>query len=250
MSALSPSIAFISDIHGNIDALAAVLKDIQRVGVKRIVCLGDIVGYGGAPAECVRAVRSNCQHTVMGNHETMTVFEDIAYLKQMSRQIMRPIELARKVVSTRDLNWMRELPLTVEFDGITIVHASLHQPGAFPYVFSLEDAKRYFEAQKTSVSFHGHSHVPAVWEEHADEICVYKPTVSKARLPKENRYAINVGSVGQPRDGDPRASYVIYDPDKRDVTFCRVTYDIDSARQRIMLTSIAEQNGDRLKVGV
>lgn len=250
MSASSPRVAIISDIHGNIDALAEVLKDIQKAQVKHIICLGDIVGYGGAPADCVRAVRSHCQEVVMGNHEAMTVFEDISYLKTMPRQIMRPIELARKVVNTRDLNWMRNLPLTAEINGIAVTHASLYRPSSFPYVFSMADARRHFDAQTTSVSFHGHSHVPVVWEENEDEISVYKPTASKARLPKENRYSINVGSVGQPRDGDPRASYVIYDVEKRDVTFCRVPYDIDSARQRIMLTSISEQNAERLKTGV
>ncbi|PTX92949.1 metallophosphoesterase [Spartobacteria bacterium LR76] len=244
-----PRVAFISDIHGNIDALDAVLADIRDHGVQAVVCLGDIVGYGGAPAECVRKIGDLCPVVVMGNHEAMTVFDDIVYLEEMPSSIRRPIELARTSLTNEELSWLRELPLVSKIGCFTAVHSSLHHPGEFPYVFRTEDARRNFKAQTTPVSFHGHSHVPIIWEERGPVVKAHKPALSNVRLSQQHRYTINVGSVGQPRDGDPRASYVIYERENRDVTFRRIPYDIESARRRIFSTRISGRNADRLSIG-
>ncbi len=249
MTACCPRTAVISDIHGNIDALTEVLKDIRKLGVKYIVCLGDIVGYGGAPEECVKAIVDNCEATVMGNHEAMTIFDDIVYLEEMPSRIKRPIEVARDALSREEMIWLQELPLIAESDVISIVHSSFSNPSEFPYVFQPEEAKRLLDAQHSDVSFHGHSHVPLIWEDRGTGLRSYRPQLASVRLAKERRYSINPGSVGQPRDGDPRASYVIYDGNTRDVTFRRVPYDIEAACRRIEAAKIPLKNAERLRRG-
>ncbi len=239
----------ISDVHGNIDALEAVIRDIKVLGIHDVVCLGDIVGYGGAPAECVRTVGEYCAAVVMGNHEAMAVVDDALYLEDLPARISRPLELARRVLSTAELDWLAQLPLITVTSVYEAVHATLDRPGGFSYIFTPEEARKNFKHQRTPVSFHGHSHVPVIWEEREDTVVAYRPKLNNVRLAGDRRYAVNVGSVGQPRDGDPRACYVVYDAGMRDLTFRRVEYDIDAARRRIFSSQLPRPNADRLSRG-
>lgn len=249
MLAPSDRVAFVSDVHGNIDALDAVLNDIQTLGIEQIICLGDVVGYGAAPSACVKAIRERCEVVVMGNHEAMTVFDDVVYLDELPLRIKRPIELARKELTDEETDWMRKLPMIVRVEEIAAVHSSLFIPAEFHYIFTPEDARRHFSFQEDLVSFHGHSHVPMIWEEVGRDIRSHTPRTSQVTLSKERRYSINVGSVGQPRDGDPRACYVVYDHARRDVTFRRVPYDIEAARKKIIAATISIKNAERLEIG-
>lgn len=243
-----PRIALISDIHGNIDALEAVLEDIGRQRIDEILCLGDIVGYGAAPAECLQLVREHCTETILGNHDEYLVKGPENYV--LSKRIGIPLLLARQTIPGEDLQWLRERPYTADRHGFSIVHGTLHHPEEFYYLLERRDAVLHFEQQRTPLCFHGHSHRPLINLSQPDgDIRWGIPWETETRLDRNQRLAINVGSVGQPRDQDPRAAYGIYDTEKNAFTLRRVDYDIEKAVQRIVDAGIPEENARRLREG-
>jgi diadenosine tetraphosphatase ApaH/serine/threonine PP2A family protein phosphatase len=244
-----PKIALISDIHANIDALEAVLADIDQQGVEVILCLGDIVGYGAAPAECVTLVRKRCSITLMGNHDSYAQY-DIPIIG-LSHRVTAGINHASEDLSAEDRKWLSKLPFTAEVHGFTIVHASLHHPELFNYLIDRLDALQHFAEQKTPLCFLGHTHSPVVTQSLPnDDVRTVPLRDSETLLDRTQRYAINVGSVGQPRDGNPRAAYGIYDPEYHSFTLRRVSYDISKAAERIIKAGITEGNATRLFEGM
>ena len=194
--------AIISDIHANIEALDAVLADAKAQGVDDIVCLGDVVGYNAAPSQCIRRVRELGCKVVKGNHDHYCSDPSVN-LDDFQPNAASVIEWTRRNISEDDTRWLSELPFTATLMGFTIVHSTLDSPEHFRYAFDTLDAADSFNCQRTRVCFHGHT---------------------------------NVGSVGQPRDGDPRACYLIYTTEgltKLSIEFRRVDYDIESAVRRI-----------------
>lgn len=243
---LRPSFwAILSDIHANIDALEAVLKDLREFPCLGLFCLGDIVGYGAEPADCIAHMQERSHLTVLGNHEAMLFHPPEGMMDILSA----PLALARKQSCPAQLRWLKTLPLVAEAAPLTLCHSSLAEPAAFPYIESEIDAAENFTAQKTFVSFHGHSHVPVVWEHHGTTVTGYEPMETLVQLHARRRYAVNVGSVGQPRDGDPRASYVLYDHHNRLLLHRRVEYDIARAQSRIRKAGLPTFNRDRLALG-
>ena len=241
--------AIISDIHSNIDALEAVLADIGQWPCRGILCLGDIVGYGPEPAACVQRVMDTCAVSVLGNHEAMLFLAGQFSPDELGASVGDPIALAFKQVSGEQMKWLRGLPITADLDPIMLSHASLHEPPCFHYIHDKDEAKSHFAAQKTFVSFHGHTHVPVIWEEKGGEISCFEPVDKPVRLDEDSRYAINVGSVGQPRDNDPRASYALYDYQNRLLLHRRVEYDIKRAQARFKKAKLPARNASRLKKG-
>ena len=239
-----PSTALISDIHGNIDALEAVLEDIDRHKIGAILCLGDIVGYGAAPAECVKLVRERCSVTLMGNHDEYLVRDPDKFV--LSRRIRDPLVLAKETVPKDDLKWLSKLPYTMVLQGFTIVHGSLHHPESFNYLQDRMDALLHFAEQTTPICFFGHTHLPAIATEYADEIRWGIPGEGETLLDRTKKCAINVGSVGQPRDGSTRAAYGIFDSEMNSFTLRRVSYDVEKAAMRIRQAGLPEQNASRL----
>ena len=239
-----PKIALISDIHGNIDALEAVLADIDQRDVGEILCLGDIVGYGGSPTECVALVRERCSVTLMGNHDEYLVKDPDKFV--LSRRIRDPLVLAKETVPKDDLKWLSKLPFTAEVHGFTIVHGSLHHPESFHYIQGRMDALLHFEEQTTPLCFYGHTHRPAMTSKRGDTIQEHLLFDGETLLDSSKLTAINVGSVGQPRDGNPRAAYGIFDPEYHSFTLRRVSYDISKAAERIIKAGITEGNATRL----
>lgn len=243
-----PRIALLSDIHGNIDALEAVLEDIGRQRVEEILCLGDIVGYGAAPAECLRLVREHCSETILGNHDEYLVNGPENYV--LSKRIGIPLLLAQQTIDEEDLSWLRDRPYTADRHGFSIVHGNLHRPEEFCYLLERRDAVLHFEQQRTPLCFHGHSHRPLITLSQPDgDIRWGIPWETETLLDRSQKQAINVGSVGQPRDKDPRAACGIYDTEKNAFTLRRVAYDIEKAVQRIMNAGIPEENAQRLREG-
>jgi len=155
-----PKTALISDIHANIDALEAVLADIDQQGIQEILCLGDIVGYGAAPAECLRILRKRCSAFVIGNHDAYTLLSLDKY--QMEKRVRDGILFAQQALTKEEKKWIRSLPLSTEVGSITIVHASLHNPDSFYYMSRKDDFLQHFDKQQTKVSFFGHTHRPEV----------------------------------------------------------------------------------------
>ena len=241
-----PRIAFISDIHANIDALEAVLADIDFQGADEIICLGDIVGYGAAPSECLEQVRARCSVTVMGNHDQMASEKGVILALE---RVSAPIRYAREKLTKDQIKWLRDLPKVVEKEGLTLVHSSLHEPEEFNYVLWKEDARLHFQHQKTSFSFIGHSHAPLIAIQGQEGISLNVPGVASIRLDPTLRSIINVGSVGQPRDNYSRACYGWLDTGSNAFTWRRVPYDIKRAQERIKEAGLPWDNAVRLATG-
>jgi len=246
-------IAILSDIHGNIDALGAVLADVVNQRCFAIFCLGDTIGYGPEPAACVKLTREYAAINLMGNHEAMYLATRVCAKNRLDPKELgdlRPaLLLCGKQISSEDSEWISELPLVVPVTEMTLVHGSLHQPPSFGYIINRSLAKEHFAAQQTRVSFYGHTHIPAIWQEERGKIAAYTPGTAQVGLDADCRYAIGVGSVGQPRDDDPRACYVIYQPAADSVEFRRVPYDIKKAQVRFRKAGLPKFDTQRLATG-
>jgi len=242
--------AIISDIHANIDALEAVLADIEQWPCRGILCLGDIVGYGPDPAACVQRVMDTCAVSVFGNHEAMLFLADQFHMDDLQPSIGEPIRLAAEQLSQEQMKWLRDLPISADLDPMMLSHAALNDIGSFHYVDDEDSAKAHFAVQTAFASFQGHTHVPLIWEEKQDgRITCFNAPDKPVQLDAVDRYAINVGSVGQPRDADPRASYALYDYERRLILHRRVKYDIARAQARFKKSNLPARNARRLAKG-
>jgi len=239
--------AIISDVHGNIEALDAVLTDIEQWPCRGTFCLGDIVGYGPEPAICVQRVMETCAVSIMGNHEAMLLLTDKFPPEKLGVAVGDPIRLAYEQVSDEQMQWIKSLPILADVTPMTLCHASLNEPPAFHYIRTPQEAGASFAAQTTFVSFNGHTHVPVIWEENRGKVSCVEPIDKPVRLDEGSRYTINVGSVGQPRDRDARASYALYDYESRLLLHRRVEYDIKKAQVRFKKAKLPAFNANRLK---
>lgn len=232
-----------SDCHSNFDALSAVISDMEGQGVERYACAGDIVGYAAEPGKCINIIRDiNCP-IAAGNH-------DYAVAGRLSsdhfiNDAYEAIIWTKYILPKRDKDFLGKLPLVIDGTDFTIVHGTLHDPAMFAYMINYQSIWQSFEILNTKLCFIGHTHVPVAFLYKDQQI--FYTNATEIDLQSWERLIINVGSVGQPRDKDPRASYVIYDTSKEKIYFRRVSYDIDSAIKRIYETSLPRRNGDRLR---
>jgi predicted phosphodiesterase len=240
-------IALISDIHANLEALTAVLRDIEKHSVDQIASLGDVIGYGADPSACLELVRSNCETRLMGNHESAVL--GLQSTERYNRAARASTDWTRESLSESDIEFISGFELERTIGDSILVHSSPYEPDCWHYVFSISDAERAFAVMKAKLGFHGHSHIPAIVV-----ACPSGPPRSRAGHSFEpdfdNRYLVNIGSVGQPRDNDPRACYVIFDDDQPEVNYHRVDYDIESAQSKMLATSLPEVLATRLTAGV
>lgn len=239
-------LALLSDIHANLEALQAVLKDLESQKVDQIVCLGDVVGYGCDPAACLDLVRKHCSVTLMGNHEyaTLGLLEDHT-LNEVARA---SIIWTRSQVDDRLMKLMGQFPMTHRIDTLQLVHASPHEPELWHYILTPPAARRAFEATDAWICFFGHSHLPTIFSLSEDGQC--RSRFGHDFQPfDENRYMVNVGSVGQPRDDDPRSCYVIYDSDTVDVYYRRVAYDYTVTQKKMAAVNSPALLIERIAVG-
>lgn len=237
-------VAIFSDIHANLEALQAVLKDAKDLGCTSYACLGDVVGYNADPAACLEIVREMGCPVVKGNHDM-----DCSHDESLDR--MNPVA-AEALLWTRDQlspdqrQWLRRLRMVRQVHDFTIVHATLDQPTSWNYVNNKFDAIANFSFQVSPVCFYGHTHVPRVYvkNEHMLEV---EPNV--ITIEEGSKYFINTGSVGQPRNGDWRACYCIYDLELKTIEFRRLEYDIVSAQQKIIAAGLNPYLAKRLALG-
>ena len=242
------AIAVISDIHSNFEALMAVLDDVKSQEISRIVCLGDIVGYASGVRSCLRTIRELACPVLMGNHDEASCL--LAPPEDFNDTATAGVVFAATRLSESDRAWIKALPRNLEIDGATFTHASLTSPTGWPYIVSAEDADRHFIEQSSPVGFCGHTHKPMVWwQESPDGHVVQKKGHSLMSLPQTGKTLVNVGSVGQPRDGDSRACYVIYRPDQKTVEFRRVDYDIKRTKRKIIRAGLPRFTAQRLSLG-
>lgn len=237
-------LAVISDIHGNLQALKAVLEDIRNRGIREVICLGDVVGYGGNPAECIDLIRSCGIETIKGNHDEMV--SGLPVIGMVREGIIESTRISRTQLKADQLQWLRNLPMKLEGDGYQAVHSSLYQPEHWNYVLRPDAAFLSMSKQTKSLCFIGHTHRPAFWVEGKEQ--TIEPTVIEDIKPGL-KHVINVGSVGQPRDYDERACYVIYRPEKPDVMFVRLAYEIEVAQKAIRDAGQPSSFAQRLSTG-
>ncbi|MCH8192260.1 MAG: metallophosphoesterase family protein [Chloroflexi bacterium] len=241
-------VAIISDIHSNLSALNAVLSDADRRGVDELWCLGDIVGYGPEPRECLEIVRRRAGLCLSGNHD-MGVVGKVS-LAEFNPYAAAANKWTAQVMEEEELAHLGSLPAKLVWEDFTLAHASPREP-VWEYVMSPPIARASFAHFETRVCFVGHSHVPLVCPETQDGgNCSLFPLPEESPLPLgAGRTIINPGSVGQPRDGDPRASYAIYDSQEDALYHYRVPYDIASTQDKMRSVGLPGYLIERLSQG-
>lgn len=242
-------IAVLGDIHGNLEALTAVVDAARKDGVDEWVQVGDIVGYGPEPSACIDVVRDLGCTVCLGNHDAAVLgMLDVAYFNSYARAA---IEWTRARLRPTDFDYLRSLQLVVERRDYTVVHGTLHMPDLFGYVVSQVEAFDSLKLQTTPLCFVGHSHVPAIYVQRGPrEVDWINQSEIEYVLPANQRALVNVGSVGQPRDEDPRAAYAICDTKRRTIAIRRVHYDIASVQRKIRAAGLPEMLAHRLSLGV
>ncbi|MFA7343985.1 MAG: metallophosphoesterase family protein [Terrimicrobiaceae bacterium] len=241
-------LAVLSDIHSNLDALEAVTAELDAADIDNVVCLGDVVGYAAYPEECINLIRRRGWHTVLGNHDD--ALDNTSAKEQMNDMANAGVRLAEKQVSGGNREWLGSLPMKLSRAHAVFTHASLDSSEEWPYLIDVESALLHFLEQQIPLCFVGHTHRPMVinWH-HKAKLDVVVPTPEKIPLPRTGKTTINVGSVGQPRDGDPRACYTLYFPNTHHVEFRRVPYDVKAAQKAIRKAGLPPFAANRLAQG-
>ena len=236
--------AVIADIHAHLEAFEVVLADAREQKCTHYICLGDVVGYNANPSECLEIVQKLECPVVKGNHDEQ------ASLEESSRDFNALAEMAinwtREQLSEPAKEWLRALPFTRTIRDFTIVHATLDTPEQWGYVFNTLDAAASFTYQHTTVCFFGHTHVAGAF---VRDDGVKRVKADQLMIEPDKKYFINTGSVGQPRDGDWRAAYCIYDVERNCVEQRRIKYDLDTAQQKIIKAGLPRLLAERLKLG-
>ncbi len=246
-SSSSPTqLAIISDIHGNKHALDAVMQEIDRRGLKDIICLGDVVGYGALPNECCDLLRARDIPTLAGNHDHAAVGSvDITFFNEIAK---RAVYWTRENLSEANAVWLKDRPYTIEIPPeYYFVHASPCDPPAWSYVLTFGEARNCFDAFTNRFCFIGHSHQPAIVEKNGKELTC--PEGYDVPIKDDCRYLINVGSVGQPRDRNPAACFVHLNTEEKIIHFVRVPYEIQAAQEAILNNNLPEELAERLGYG-
>ncbi len=236
--------AIYSDVHANLEALEAVYEDMDGRDVDCFVCLGDLVGYGADPEPVLERIVERASVIVAGNHDYAVAGK--LDLDQFNQHARRAVNWTRDRLPDDYIGILHDLPLQDVRESVTFVHASPRNPEAFGYIMSAVDAHMNFQEMETDAGFVGHSHVPGNF--HLEESLSYH-RYEQFSLNDGDRAIVNVGSVGQPRDKDPRACYALYDTERRSVRIRRVDYDIETAAEKIYDASLPTSLGDRLFQG-
>jgi predicted phosphodiesterase len=235
----------LSDVHANLEALEAVLQDVDMRKIEEVVFLGDAVGYGPDPNECVKLLMERCNIILAGNHDWGVLGRtDITYFNEYARTA---IEWTKEVLTKKNLKNLQLFPLQekIEKEDILLVHSTPKEPEEWHYLLTLWDAEINFNYFSNKYCFLGHSHYPFIIERlPSGELVTYKERAHKGQT---ERYIMNVGSVGQPRDGDPRAGYAIVDDEKMEIV--RVPYDITAVQKKMRRAGLNSLLIERLAAG-
>ena len=224
-----------------------MLADLARQGASQILCLGDIVGYGPEPGAVLDRLGPRLGAAVAGNHDrAATGLLDLDWFNHYAR---RAAEWTAERLSAGEARYLRSLPLLARQGDATLVHASPQCPDEWPYVVDAEEGAAALAAVATPLCFIGHSHLPAAWLADGDGRVDFRPGGGRLALRDGRRCLVNVGSVGQPRDGDPMAAYAVWDAEGSWVEVRRVPYDVHEARRRFHAAGLPRLLGDRLLDG-
>lgn len=237
--------ALFSDVHSNLEALNAVLEEIQREKPDKILCLGDLIGYGPNPNKCVQRVREVADLVLAGNHDYASLGK--ANIFNFNYYARMAIEWTIKELSEDSQKYLAALPLMEEIGDFTLVHATPKDPAEWDYIMNLDDALENFGYFKGQLCFVGHSHIPVIIVQ-TDDNC-WATREMEIRIEEGKRYIINIGSVGQPRDLDPRACYGVFDSERKTFQLKRVPYDINLTQEKMRQVGLPEFLIDRLGYG-
>lgn len=238
--------AVLSDVHSNLEALQSVLKDIKRRGVREVLFLGDAVGYGPDPDRCVTLLQEECEILIAGNHDWGVC--GLTGIDSFNENARAAIMWTKTVMRPENINALGTAPVRLDLGdkGITLVHSTPWEPEKWHYLLYLADAESNFQHFDTAVCLIGHSHSPVIIERRlSGGLSTNKKGVD---MGPGNRYIINVGSVGQPRDGDPRACYTLVDEER--VEIVKVPYRVEITQRKMTRAGLPSFLVERLAVGM
>jgi diadenosine tetraphosphatase ApaH/serine/threonine PP2A family protein phosphatase len=243
-------LAIFADIHANRQAFAACLDAARARGAKRMIFLGDYVGYGADPEwtlETVMGLVDGGAVAVLGNHDQAVSSPTVTF----NAQAQAAIEWTRGRLGAEQRRFLAELPLALQEDDRLYVHSEASSPASWRYVQGAPDAARSLMATSSHVTFCGHIHQPALYSMSAAATMTGFVPASGVPVPllPGRRWLAVVGSVGQPRDGNPAASFAMFDTGSQEITWCRVPYDVETAATRIRENGLPRWLADRLLVG-
>ncbi|MCP4703031.1 MAG: metallophosphoesterase family protein [candidate division Zixibacteria bacterium] len=239
-------IALISDVHSNLEALEEVLRDIEKEGVEKIHFLGDAVGYGTDPNKCIKLISKHCDIKLLGNHDYASL--GLISMDGFNKIAKTSVEWTQTKLKKKSIEKLADFELISTFLDYSLVHASPGTPDNWDYVLSAEQAHEQFSQFSQSICFIGHSHIPTVYIEETDGT-VSSQVCGSLELIKDLRYIINIGSVGQPRDNDPRACYLKVDTESSKIEYRRVDYNIDKTQAKMRKAMFPDFLVERLAVG-
>lgn len=255
-----PRLALIADIHANLEALQAVLADIAAVRADEVVCLGDVVGYGPDPAACVEIVYDACSIALLGNHDKAAL--DEAAADRFNDHARASIDFTRRSLGRLHRSVLASFVRRAEAHGVALTHGTFaRQP--WEYISSTPAADRAFAGLPGSLGAFGHTHMPSLFWQPGDDasgadLAPDRPRGSSGRLlpagvevslPADRRHLVNPGSVGQPRDRNPDAAWMLLDTGARTAVVRRVPYDVEAVHRKIRLAGLPDRLGERLRVG-
>lgn len=240
-------IAYISDLHSNIYAVESLEKDLKKENIDEIRCLGDIVGYGANPKEVVQWVMENCSITLRGNHDTLV--SDAEPIVILHPEVLKVAEWTVDQLTDKEIDFLANLEKDYEEENLILTHDEPCMPGSMYYVTSEKDAKDTFSAYSEQFCFYGHTHLPVIFVKDRDTKEVKSFKVDKYKIKENEQYLVNAGSIGQPRDKDPRLSYLIHDTDTNELIYKRVEYDVEKAVQDILNAGLPSMFAYRLREG-
>jgi putative phosphoesterase len=240
-------IAIVSDTHSNLEALQKAFEIIDEKKVDKVICLGDLVGYGANPNECVELTRKRASCVILGNHDQAAF--DLSQTEHFNRHARTAAYWTNQTLTKENLEYLQSLHLQHVIDDLTFVHASPKDPGQWEYIFSTHEAEINFESFQTRICLVGHTHIPGIFPE---DVKAQRSKVTRltTQLVQENRYIINVGSVGQPRDGNWKLSFGIVDTSAWTYEHIRSEYDVQAASEKIVAADLPRFLADRLLVGI
>ncbi len=236
-----------SDVHSNLESLQSFCSVTESILHDKKVCLGDIVGYNADPNPVVEWIRDKTDFALAGNHDYSVLNKtDASYLNPAAYQASL---WTRRNLTNSNKDFLNALPIEKEEDGIYWVHSSPFEPKKWHYVLTKKNAEKNFNYFDQAICFVGHSHLPGIFEKNKNNK-VYSHDTTKEELDPESRYIINVGSLGQPRDGNPDPVFVFYDSVSHIVKFFRFSYDLFITQQKIIACGLPYTLADRLRNGL
>ncbi len=230
--------AIISDIHSNLEALQKAMSIIDENKVDEIICLGDVVGYGANPNECVDIVRSRCSTIVLGNHDAAALDTSLAH--DFNAIARKAVVWTAEHLTDESKTFLLSLPLVERKENILFVHSSPHSPEAWDYIIDSDDAFSAIKHFEEQICFIGHTHVPGIYSQRG----------RAKSIDRDEQYLVNVGSIGQPRDGNPKLAFGIFDSTAWEFELIRSQYDIQQAAEKIYAAKLPEELGNRLLYGM